>query len=319
MSRSRFHLLSLGPTDPQRVSGSHFLQGSTSTFPNCQQSLWWSIQVILPLPWGGTCQASCHSESYNNPSSAGHHSLFQMSPLRIPRVKWYAQGHTNALTLNPVVIVESKFEASSQSHRGPHYKAPGCHSKVKWCQVHGMLKNATYTEGLEHKVHCRAQSQGQPGLESGQGGKSPAGQTNRSGGSSVSRGESHSDTWRVHRPAEKNSEPTAVTDGRMVSRARGAERMILKCWGSKPKAGRKSQRLRGWGTYIPQIGDKTREQILSGQGTLWKWKQKGAGLKALDVIHQWGKDVTGTFLLAFGYMLWSQVNKSRVPEWTECT
>ena len=76
----------------------------------------------------------------------------------------------------------------------PHYKALESHSEVKRCQVHGVLKNTTYTEGLEHKVHCGAQSQGQPGLVRGQGGKSPEDQTNRAGGGSVSRGESHSDT-----------------------------------------------------------------------------------------------------------------------------
>lgn len=40
-----------------------------------------------------------------------------------------------------------------------------------------MLKNATYTEGLEHKVHCQAGAQGWLGLVSSQGGKSLKGQT----------------------------------------------------------------------------------------------------------------------------------------------
>ena len=109
-----------------------------------------------------------------------------------------------------------------------------------------MLKNATHTEGLEHKVHCGAQSQGQPGLVSGQGGKSPEDQTTRAGGGSVSRGESHSGAGRVHRPAGENSEPATITDGRMVSRARRAERMIPECWGSKPKARGESQRFKSW-------------------------------------------------------------------------
>ena len=34
-----------------------------------------------------------------------------------------------------------------------------------------------------------------------------------------------------------------------------------------------------------------------------EWEQKAARVKAQDVIHQQGKDVTGTFLLAFGYRL----------------
>lgn len=84
MSMSRFHSLSLGPTDPQRVSGSHFLQGNTSTFPNCQQSLRWSTQVILPLPWGGTCQASCHPESYDNTSSGGSSLSFSKESIEDP-------------------------------------------------------------------------------------------------------------------------------------------------------------------------------------------------------------------------------------------